>query len=309
MIAGRHVVDTLHLVQSYDQTKRNMESYGLKYVARYFGFASPERVYVQGDRISATWDEDPETLVKYALDDVLETGRISEHLSPTSFYLAQMLPVPYGTVTRMGSAAKIEMLMAREYLRLKHSLPRPSQGIQTTGGYTDIFVTGVVAPVVHADVASLYPSIMIGNGIAPAKDTLGIFTAMLEELTSQRLAVKQEARAASDPLERSRLDARQSSMKILINSFYGYLGYGRALFNDYAQADAVTTAGQEILRKIIATIREDRGTVVEVDTDGVFFVPPPIASAKMPSEALCGPWRSHCPRVLHWSSMVGINGC
>jgi DNA polymerase elongation subunit (family B) len=274
-IAGRHVVDTLHLVQSYDQTKRNMESYGLKYVARYFGFASPDRVYVQGDRISATWDESPETLVKYALDDVLETGRISEHLSPTSFYLAQMLPAPYGTVTRMGSAAKIEMLMAREYLHRKHSLPRPSQGIQTTGGYTDIFVTGVVGPVVHADVASLYPSIMIGNGIAPAKDTLGIFTAMLEELTSQRLAVKQKARAASDPLERSRLDAQQSSLKILINSFYGYLGYGRALFNDYAQADAVTTTGQEILRKIIATIREHHGTVVEVDTDGVFFVPPP----------------------------------
>ncbi len=274
-IAGRHVVDTLHLVQSYDQSKRNMESYGLKYVARYFGFASPDRVYVNGDRISATWDEEPEMLVRYALDDVRETGLISEHLSPISFYLTQLLPSPYGTITRMGSAAKIEQLMSREYLRQKHSLPRPSQGIQTTGGYTDVYVTGVVGPVVHADVASLYPSIMIGNGIGPAKDTLGIFTAMLEELTSQRLEIKQKARAAADSVERSRLDAEQSSLKILINSFYGYLGYSRALFNDYAQADAVTQAGQEILRKIIAELREHFGIVVEVDTDGVFFVPPP----------------------------------
>jgi len=132
----------------------------------------------------------------------------------------------------------------------------------------------VVGPIVHADVASLYPSIMISNAISPAKDVLGIFTTLLDELTSQRLALKQQARSATDPIERSRLDARQSSLKILINSFYGYLGYGRALFNDYEQADVVTTTGQEILRGIIAAIREQGGTVVEVDTDGVFFVPP-----------------------------------
>lgn len=273
-IAGRHVVDTLHLVQSYDQTKRNMESYGLKYVAKYFGFSPPDRVYVEGDRIASVWDESPETLVKYALDDVIETGRISEHLSPASFYLTQMLPAQYGAVSRMGAAAKIELLMAREYLRRKYSLPHPSEGIQTTGGYTDIFVTGVIGPVVHADVASLYPSIMIENSIGPSKDLLGIFTAMLEELTTRRLALKHDARAAVDRVERSRLDARQSSLKILINSFYGYLGYNRALFNDYGQADAVTRAGQEILFKIIALIREHGGSVIEADTDGVFFVPP-----------------------------------
>jgi DNA polymerase, archaea type len=71
------------------------------------------------------------------------------------------------------------------------------------------------------------------------------------------------------------LDARQSSMKILINSFYGYLAYSKALFNDYRAADAVTEGGQEILRQIIQTLRSRECKVVEVDTDGVFFVPPP----------------------------------
>ena len=75
--------------------------------------------------------------------------------------------------------------------------------------------------------------------------------------------------------ERVRLDAVQFSFKILINSFYGYLGYNRALFNDYTQADVVTKTGQEILRKIISLIRDAGGKVIEVDTDGVFFVPPP----------------------------------
>ena len=55
--------------------------------------------------------------------------------------------------------------------------------------------------------------------------------------------------------ERMGLDARQSSMKILINSFYGYLAYNRALFNDFRAADAVTGGGQEILRQIMQTLR------------------------------------------------------
>jgi DNA polymerase elongation subunit (family B) len=74
--------------------------------------------------------------------------------------------------------------------------------------------------------------------------------------------------------ERSRLDATQSSLKLLINSFYGYLGYSRGLFNDFAQADVVTKTGQIILHHMMTFIRAEGGKVVEVDTDGVFFVPP-----------------------------------
>lgn len=273
-ISGRNVVDTFQLVQTYDAGKRNMESHGLKYVARYFGLASPDRVMVEGERISWTWDNEPETLVEYALDDVRETRGLSTLLSPSSFHLAQMLPCSYGTVTRIGAAAKIELLLVREYLRLKHSLPQSSLGAQTTGGYTDMFYAGVLGPIVHADVESLYPSLMITEGISPASDKLGVFNEMLRILTEQRLALKQQMREAEDETIRARLDAHQSSLKILINSFYGYLGYSRGLFNDYRQADEVTKGGQEILKQTIAGLRELGAKVVEVDTDGVYFVPP-----------------------------------
>jgi DNA polymerase elongation subunit (family B) len=88
------------------------------------------------------------------------------------------------------------------------------------------------------------------------------------------MARKRELAAATGEIDRSRLDAMQSSMKILINSFYGYLGYARGIFNDYAAADRVTTGGQEILRTMMGEIRSSGGRVVEVDTDGVYFVPP-----------------------------------
>ncbi len=273
-IAGRHIIDTLLLVQSYDAVRRNMESYGLKYAAKYFGLSPADRTYIPGEKISWYWDNEPAALVAYALDDVRETAALSAHLSGSPFYLAQMLPYSYGAVARMGAAAKIESLLVREYLRQKHAIPRPREGAQTTGGYTDIFLTGVLGPIVHADVESLYPSIMLMSAIAPATDDLGVFLGLLRELTGMLLETKRAMLREEDAIARSRLDAMQSSFKILINSFYGYLGYGRALFNDHAKADEVTKTGQKFLRTMIAEIRSEGGKVVEVDTDGIFFVPP-----------------------------------
>jgi DNA polymerase elongation subunit (family B) len=283
-IPGRHVVDTLLLVQSYDMVRRSMESHGLKEAARHFGLARPDRVHIPGERISWHWDHDPDPLVQYALDDVEETQRLSERLSGSSFYLSRMVPLPLGTVVRSGAAAKIESLLLRAYLREKVAIPAPAAGSQTGGGYTDMFLTGVVGPVVHVDVESLYPSLMITRGIRPASDTLGAFPALLGELTALRLDVKRRMRESPEGPARSGLDALQSSFKILINSFYGYLGYARGLFNDPAQADAVTRAGQETLRAMMTAIADRGGTVVEVDTDGVFFIPPPDAEGEAGEE-------------------------
>ncbi len=273
-IPGRHVVDTYLLVQSYDATRRELESYGLKNVARFFGFASPERVYIDGSKISDTWLTNPDLLVRYALDDVRETRSLAEHLSQTNFYLARMLPYNYGQIPR-GSATKIESLFIREYLRKKQSVPRPQTGRQTSGGYTDVFLRGAAGPIIHADVESLYPSIMLTYNVVPPADELGVFQKTLKHLTKLRLATKKQMKEEADPVAKSRLDAMQSSLKILINSFYGYLGYSRGLFNDYASADVVTETGQKILRQMIAEINNRRGALVEVDTDGLYFVPPP----------------------------------
>jgi DNA polymerase elongation subunit (family B) len=278
-VAGRHVIDTYHLVQGYDAVKRTLESYGLKYAAKHFGFAKEDRIYIAGERIPWYWDNEPDLLKRYAMDDVTETRLLSELLLPPSFYLTQLLPYSFSAVTTLGASAKIESLLVREYLRRRHSLPSPDPAVQTTGGYTDIFYTGILGPVIDADIESLYPSIMLTGGIAPKSEALGVFLPLLRELTSRRLAAKRRMEA-TDGDERAKFDAMQSSLKILINSFYGYLGYSRALFSDAGAADKVTQTGQEILRRLIASIASKRGTVVEVDTDGIFFVPPPFVKSE-----------------------------
>ncbi len=273
-VAGRHVIDTYFQVMSYDVFKRDLPAYGLKAAAKYFGFAPEGRTYVPGDEIARVWDEDPERLLAYALDDAVETERLSRHLSGSTFYLTQMVPMPYDQCARTGPAAKIEALFVREYLRQKQALPKAEWGSQVVGGYTDVFVTGVVGPVVYADVESLYPSIMLTHGVQPQGDTLGLFPSLLRQLTGLRFETKDQMRTAKSSEEKSELDARQSAYKIVINAFYGQLGFGMAIFNDFAEADRVASVGQELLRRIIRLIRERGGTVIEVDTDGVLFVPP-----------------------------------
>ena len=273
-IAGRHVIDTYFQVMAYDVVKRDMPSYGLKAVARYFGFARKDRTYVEGKEIARLWKTDPERLISYAQDDVLETEKLARHLSGSSFYLTQIVPMTYGQVARTGPAAKIESLFVREYLRRRHSIPRSEWGSQAAGGYTDVFVTGVLGPIVYADVESLYPSIMLNYGVKPRSDALDLFPTLLRRLTDLRFEAKRKMKMAASEEERSELDARQSTYKVLINSFYGSLGFTHAVFNDFAEADRVARTGQQLLRQIIGLIRQYGGLVVEVDTDGVLFVPP-----------------------------------
>ncbi|MCZ6874176.1 MAG: DNA polymerase [bacterium] len=273
-IAGRHVVDTYFQIMSFDIFKRDLPDYSLKTAAQYFSLAPTGRTYIDGKDIAQVWQTQPQRLIDYAYDDVLETERLARHLSGSTFYLTQMLPMPYGQVARTGPAAKIEALLVREYLRQRYALPKGQLGGQMAGGYTDVFTTGVVGPIVYADVESLYPSIMLNYDVRPRTDELGLFQMLLRRLTDLRLDTKHRMTNAADSEERSALDAQQSSYKILINSFYGQLGFSRAIFNDFEEADRVATTGQQILRRIIDAIRREQGTVIEVDTDGVFFVPP-----------------------------------
>lgn len=273
-IPGRHIIDTFQLVKAYDATKHDLESYGLKYVAQHFGVARGDRVYITGSQIWWYWDNYPEQLIAYARNDVDEVRRLSEILSPSIFYLTQMIPLDYGAMSRIGSAAKIESLLVREYIRQKHSIPTAQRGSQSVGGYTDIFITGIVGPILYVDIESLYPSIMISKTMSPVTDQLKVFPVLLKKLTDMRLEAKQQMQKARDRNEKTRFEAMQTSYKILINSFYGYLGYSRGLFNDFAQADAVTTEGQKILRTLIKEIQHNGGRIVEVDTDGIFFIPP-----------------------------------
>jgi DNA polymerase, archaea type len=286
-VYGRHVVDTWILSQFYDITSRELESLTLKDMARHFELADEDRTYIEGSQISRIYDEDPDRLYRYALDDVRETRGLSRLLSQSYFIQAQILPYHFQNIVVRGNATKINALFVREYFRQRHSLPAsPRESKEFAGGYTDIFLEGVVKNVVHCDVTSLYPSIILSKALQPAQDELGIFLPLLSDLRAFRVEAKRLAQQAQSAEERSHFQALQATFKILINSFYGYLGTSFSNFADFQMASEITETGRQLLKQMIEWLAQRGAQVIEIDTDGIYFVPPPTVSGQDQERAL-----------------------
>ena len=266
-IRGRHVVDTYLLAQFYDVGTRELEGFDLDDVARHFGLPP----------------HPPETSL--AVGEMRQTRALSDLLSRSYFFQAQIFPYNYQETIVRGNATRINALFLREYLRRGHSIPALPEAKAFEGGYADVFVIGVERNVWHCDVASLYPSVMLRSDIFPERDVLGIFHGLLADLRTFRLEAKARMRqSAGHPerdLEYRTYGALQNVFKILINSFYGYLGFAQGHFADYTAAARVTETGRDLLKKMVGWLEAHGARVIEIDTDGIYFVPPagtPVAT-------------------------------
>jgi len=272
-IYGRHLIDTLFATQRFDWARGELSSYGLKEVAQALGITEEGRVILDRRDVQAQMADDEARVRLYALQDVRETRKLSQIVGATDFYLTQMVPDTYESVAVTGTGEKIDSLLVREYIRRGHAVPLSRPSRPYPGGLTECRITGVIRTVVKADVESLYPSLMLTRGIKPSSDTLDVFLPALRELTRRRLEAKAKAKTATGT-DAAYWDGVQSSFKTLINSFYGYLA-GPFHFNDYDAAEAVTRGGQEVLTTMARLIEDRGGRVIEMDTDGVYFQPPP----------------------------------
>ncbi len=297
-IFGRHIIDTWILAQHYDVAARELEGYGLKEIARHFGIASADRTYISADKASWYFDHDPETLFRYSLDDVRETRALSELLSPSYFVEAQIFPYSYQNVALRGNATKIDALFLREYLFRRRSIPRPEESREVVGGFTDVEYQGVANHVLHCDVTSLYPSIMLVYGCFPKRDELRVFPDLLGDLRDFRIKAKELARKAETKETKIYFSALQSTFKILINSFYGYLGFQMGHFNDFEAANQVTAQGRELIQSAVAWLKQRGAMVIEVDTDGIYFVPPKEVKTELDEEKLTREMADMLPRGI-----------
>ena len=273
-LPGRTVVDTFLLVQLYDVSTRELSAFGLKDVAVHFGITSAEgreRTYIPGNRIHQAYVEDRANFLKYLADDLRETKGIADRLLPTYFEQVRTFPITLQEATLRGTTGKIDLLFLEHYFHARQATPVPPMVSPFEGGFSKSFQEGVFNHVLHFDVASLYPSLLMHLDRNPVNDVLGVFIPMLKTLREYRLKYKQLARSAETSDERAEADARQASFKILINSFYGYLGFSGARFGDGDLAAEVTRKGRELLQALIAELDAQGATILEADTDGIYL--------------------------------------
>ena len=278
-VPGRELIDTLDAVRRYDFAVRELPGYGLKAVARHLGLARSEREHIPGTQVHEVFGTDPARVRRYAADDVTEAAGVARMLGGAAFALAGMAPRRYERLADAGPATGVlDPLLARAYLRAGAALPAHEPGDQTphSGAGLHLFATGVARRIVKADVASLYPSLMREYRIGPARDRLGVLLSLVDRLVDQRLAAKARARAAqAGTSERHADEALSAAMKIVVNSAYGYLGaVGLTRFADVHAANEVTRHGRELLGLICAELAGRGVTLLEADTDGVYFAVP-----------------------------------
>lgn len=276
---GRELIDTLDAVLRHDFATCELPNHGLKAVARHLGISGPGRETIRGGHVHAVYRRDPERVRRYAAADVEEVAQLARILGGAAFALAQMAPRRYERLSDAGAATGIiDPLLVRAYLRAGAALPahQPGDGTSHSGAALHLFATGVARRVVKADVASLYPSLMRAYRIGPARDHLGAMLALVDRLVQLRLAAKANARTAQPgSAERYAYEAKSAAMKLVVNSAYGYLAAGGLTrFADVHAANEVTRRGRETLELMCRELAARGVTLLEADTDGVYFAVP-----------------------------------
>lgn len=278
-VPGRELIDSMDAVRRHDFATRELPGHGLKAVARHLGLAGPDRELIPGARVFEVYGRDPERVRRYAAADVVEAAGVARLLGGAAFALARMAPRRYERLADAGAATGVlDPLLVRAYFRVGAALPahRAGDGTPHSGAALHLFAAGVAERIVKADVASLYPSLMRQYRIGPARDRLGALLSMVDRLVEQRLAAKAAARkAAPGSPERHTHEAVSAAMKIVVNSAYGYLAAGGLTrFADVHAANEVTRHGRAVLDLLCRELAARGVTLLEADTDGVYFAVP-----------------------------------
>ncbi len=256
---GRELVDLTHLAIFHDAIHRDFEAFDLE--------ALKEHFQLTGSRVELM-------------------RQLSDMWLPSYFYQAQMLPLSLQSVILRGNGSSLDALFVDAYAAMHASVPLPEAPQFFEGALTRSEAAGVFFDVLHCDVRSLYPSVLLAEKRPPRRDEKGLFLALLGELRDFRLAAKDRARRAVDEIEKREAGALQSAFKILINSFYGYLGFAQGSFNDFALAAKVTERGREIMRGMLDFLHANDCRIIELDTDGIYFQLPAGKSAAAIETAL-----------------------
>jgi DNA polymerase I len=167
------------------------------------------------------------------------------------------------------------------------------------GAFVKLPEPGIYENVAVLDFRGLYPSIIVSYNIDPntlidknklgefkeedyftspsdahfSRKEIGLVPFVLNYLIDMRMQIKKALKTANkDGDEYVRLSARSHALKILSNSFYGYLGYARSRWYSRPCAESVTAWGRKHIMDTIDRAEKSGFTVLYGDTDSVFLI-------------------------------------
>ncbi|VVC04234.1 DNA polymerase [Candidatus Bilamarchaeum dharawalense] len=261
-----------------------------------------KKLKVNKEEIWQMWDSnDIEKLCDYSLVDAELTLALGERFLPIDEELASVAKLPLFDTTISTSGQLVENLLMFHATERKELIPSKPIGdainermnAPIQGAFVKLPEPGIYENVAVLDFRGLYPSIIVSYNIDPgtlmesnvddcfesptgakfSKKQTGLIPFVLDYLIDMRMVLKKTIKTldkGSD--EHVRISARSQALKILANSFYGYMGYARSRWYSRQCAESVTAWGR---KHIMETIEKAEGAgfqVLYADTDSVFII-------------------------------------
>ncbi|MBD3309915.1 DNA polymerase [Candidatus Woesearchaeota archaeon] len=299
-IRGLTHLDVFKSIRKMLGRAMDTDSYSLNNVAQ--ELLGEEKHAVELEGLADVWDNKPDHLEQYCeynLQDSVLAYRLCEKILPNLIEMVKLVSLPLSEINRMGSSQLVEAYLLREAKNAGQIAPnKPSyeeikerKGHTYAGGFVFEPKPGLYDDIVVFDFRSLYPTIITSHNIDPGtlncsccrgaaekspaeegywfcKKRKGFIPTIIEEIITRRMRIKEMMKQGK---KGELLDARQASLKLLANSFYGYLGFFAARWYSLECAKSTTAYGRYYIHKVIDSAGQKGFDVLYSDTDSVFL--------------------------------------
>lgn len=256
------------------------------------------------DKLAGCWDKASDELdvyARYNLQDTKLTYDLLMKVFPNLIEFVKIIGLPLFDINRMSFSQFVEWFCIKQAHQANEIiLNRPSYYQEQQRMYDRVKGAFVYEPkpgfyedIAVFDFRSLYPTIIASHNISigtlnceccRGKNEIetkrgkfwfctkkkGFLSGIIEDLITRRARVKEimKKEKKDDPL----LRARSEALKLLANSFYGYLGFASARWYCIECGESTTAWARQYIHKVIDTALEEGFTVLYSDTDSVFLL-------------------------------------
>ncbi len=256
--------------------------------------------------LAHTWDHEPDKLVpyiEYNLHDSKLTYDLCARLLFDMIEFSKIVGLPPFDVIRMRFSRLVESYILKRGMEFNILAPNKPTTEETEermddaveGAFVFEPTPGLYKDIVVFDFRSLYPTIITSHNISPeslycgcCKNTARVpgreeswfckkdkkfLPRILEAPINKRAEIKKQIKKITEKsAETTILESRSYALKILANSFYGYLGFYAARWYCIECADSTTAYARHYIKETINAATKKSFSVIYADTDSCFLL-------------------------------------
>ncbi len=257
---------------------------------------------VELDGLAKTWDDGSEELAvfaKYNMQDAKLTYDLFEKVFVNLEEMVKFVGLMPYDVNRMGFSQLVEWYIIKQTINFNEIILNKPNYNQISdrrfkkfqGAFVFEPKPGLYEDIVIFDFRSLYPTIITSHNISmsslkcdcckekknqnPDKKDIwfcennkGFLSKILEDVVRRRMRIKNMLKENPDDML---LKARVGALKLLANSFYGYMGFYAARWYCFECGESVTAFARNYIKKVIDEATNNGFKIIYSDTDSIFI--------------------------------------